>query len=166
MFIQTMKYFLLTIMLSPCWSQIPNTEMRPDVTFDDRNDRFDITELVAQQNMFLDSASRAMQQADFRRNSRKDLSKQAAALRKNTRSNKDHSDFAMVSEEDNNLDEFNRSLKVLQNSRRFRKVLDYLRKKRTRRGNDNPADMERDALLQYAVPVVMKINGYIRAPLD
>ncbi|CAG9793119.1 unnamed protein product [Diatraea saccharalis] len=165
----TMKYFLLSIILSPCWSQVANWEMRPDVTFDDRNDRFDISELVAHQNMFLDSAR---VQEDFRRKESEDLNQLAANLRRKVRNNRDFSEFAyhdqMDSEDAGDVDEFNKILKGIQNTRRIRGLLDYIHNN-SKGSEDNEKyvmDDEKNSRSQYVVPIDLKINGYIQAPLD
>lgn len=154
--------------------------MRPDVTFGDLNDRFDITSIIDEQNRFYNMNK------DYRRKPEKKVHNKEGiggakednvlnALRDVFRSiRRSETDFAyhdaMKDEENGNMADFEENLEKLKREGDEKKKLENIVSelhggeeisgRRSRK-----AMLEDELLLHYAFPVLMKVKGYLQLPL-
>ncbi|XP_059056011.1 uncharacterized protein LOC131849887 [Achroia grisella] len=145
--------------------------MRPDVTFDDRNERFDLTSLIDEQNRQFDN-NHKIDDSEYRRNA---MTKSRRNAIDNIR-RYDYSDNNFAFHDDMNSSEdgvgdFETNLVAYRirngDNRRFEGLVDYLHGGDMvipKRRSDGP-DPEKEILLHYAVPIDMKIKGYLQVPV-
>ncbi|XP_031768024.2 uncharacterized protein LOC113520060 isoform X2 [Galleria mellonella] len=165
---------LASIITSVICQYAPNTAMRADVTFDDRNDRFDLTSLIDEQNRQFDNSN--IDGHEHRRRSLKNTRRGAIETLMNNLRRYDFSDtnFAfhddMNSSEGGSVSDFERNLRTYRtkDNRRFGSYVDYLHggiEKVAPSRRSHSSDPEKEILMHYAVPIDIKINGYFKLPV-
>ncbi|KAG6458363.1 uncharacterized protein LOC115448773 [Manduca sexta] len=163
-------YIILTL-LSPVLCQYPSLAgIKPDVTFGDENERFDISSVIRDQNRYYGDQ-------DFRRAQDRDLLNALkdtfTALRRSNADVKNTVEFVKMSDSDfayhDTMDSGGGSVADFEmNLKKFKKDADEYRKLKTDQGQDGRRTIpdESEILMNYALPVQLKVKGYLQLPLD
>ncbi|KAJ0171270.1 hypothetical protein K1T71_012820 [Dendrolimus kikuchii] len=182
---------IFAILLSPVFGQF-DPGVRPDVTFGEQNDRFDIGDIMEEQNQAEDAENfrRHMEnQANLLEvagNLQESATNNLAKTLENTfidnqKPQETEFSFSQAKEDQGTEDDFEKSFKVFKmnakkieqeykgkenDNRRSERIMKYLHggEAASRRASEN-INPDAEILLHYAVPVVLQIQGYVQAPL-
>ncbi|KAF9807030.1 hypothetical protein SFRURICE_011174 [Spodoptera frugiperda] len=166
------------ILLSP--AVLAQFDLKPDVSFTDINDRFDLTGMMkahpaSRDAPLVDDEEEIDSEEDFRRSLNVDLTDDTDVLKqKNPEANIEESfltrksgggfayDDRMDSSEGGTLSDFVENLKAFENN--------IEPPNRRRRRDVAPAARRRNAdqnvLSQYGFPIMLKVDGYLKPPLE
>lgn len=178
--LQLTKLSLLCIILSPALAQFSLGSIKPDVSFNEDNDRFDVSSLMSKR-MFRESPNVEDGDSDEEESMRRsyhsgDNYDQLLDIftRKNAPnmfiSRKADGGFAYddrMESEGGTVDDFEANLEKFKNIKVNRRHLDDVNnvhgfRKYRRNMKPDPID---EILMQHAVPIVLEIDGYLTPPL-
>lgn len=174
---------IIPLLFTSCLCQfVMNLGMKPDVTFGEQNDRFDVASVIQDQSR-MDVVNPV---DDYRRHDRdeqserekgnndsvnegdeKDVDKGAELLDvlKDTVGSLDMRNFAYHSNMDSNTEDndYEKNLAVFSQRRNLQGMMDHP-KGGHKNGRRSPPDPE--ILFNYGVPVNMKVEGVLQVPLE